>query len=499
MPSTRNVAVRPARSRKIVGWLIGSAVVTLAALMLLAAIDVPLGQGFFFYRYSSFREARTVRALAIAPVALGAVASVVMLGSAARSLRRAGLGLLLLCAVGASAWIWWAPPLPWDQQAFTFRNMSSDGAFVTESEGIRSVSDYLRAFDERLKLPPEKMGGTRVLSNPPGFQVFCHWVTRAVPVQLRPVGEFEQKLISQHEVRFEDLTIVVNSLRVSFALTIVYVAACAAAYVLGRAFLSPAGAGVFAILLMFNPAVVHFTPGKDSAQLLTICLMLAGWFWGIRTQSHALCALAGGVLAIGSTLGLIHLWVAVAAVAATALTQRKAVLACALSSAAGALLVMGAVWMIVGWNIPLTLLAVSRKFSELQPTFQRSKTIWFFIGLPLFLLFLNPGFWALLARSFRCAHMQAGSKVFLCTTAVMLLTYVIGLNYELPRLWTAFLPLLTLSVMIDRPMFRSQSKLRAGRLIAIMVLVQIAFTAIHWTLLDVRESEYRILSGRLYQ
>jgi hypothetical protein len=53
--------------------------------------------------------------------------------------------------------------------------------------------------------------------------------------------------------------------------------------------------------------------------------------------------------------------------------------------------------------------------------------------------------------------------------------------------------------MIDRPMFTSNARLRAGKLVLMLLLVQMIFTAIHWTMLDVRESEFRIASGRLYQ
>src|SRR5690606_15886713 len=75
---------------------------------------------------------------------------------------------------------------------------------------------------------------------------------------------------------------------------------------------------VFATVVTFNPMTVHFNPGKDPAQLLTVNLMLWAWFAGYRRQSWTLHAIAGGLLAVGMGVGLIHLWVGIAALVATA-------------------------------------------------------------------------------------------------------------------------------------------------------------------------------------
>jgi len=80
----------------------------------------------------------------------------------------------------------------------------------------------------------------------------------------------------------------------------------------------------------------------------------------------------------------------------------------------------------------------------------------------------------------------------------MALSYTLGVSWELPRVWIAYLPLLFLATMIDVPLFRSANT-RAVKPILVIVTVSMLFSAIHWTLLDVRESEYRaILTNRAW-
>ena len=80
----------------------------------------------------------------------------------------------------------------------------------------------------------------------------------------------------------------------------------------------------------------------------------------------------------------------------------------------------------------------------------------------------------------------------------MALSYTLGVSWELPRVWIAYLPLLFLAVMIDVPLFRFANR-RALRPMLTIAIASMLFTAIHWTLLDVRESEYRaILTERAW-
>jgi hypothetical protein len=55
------------------------------------------------------------------------------------------------------------------------------------------------------------------------------------------------------------------------------------------------------------------------------------------------------------------------------------------------------------------------------------------------------------------------------------------------------LPPLALGLAIDQPLLRGRgAHRRVGLALATIVLVQIAFSAMHWTLFDAREAEYRL-------
>ena len=160
---------------------------------------------------------------------------------------------------------------------------------------------------------------------------------------------------------------------------------------MGRLFLSPAGAAVFAIIVTFSPCAVDFVPGKDPAQLLTINAMLWAWFAAWKKKSVWLAALAGAILIIGATFSLVHYWVALVMVLVICWQDRHLPWRGMLALACGSLAVVGIVYATIGWNIPATLLAVSRRWGQVQKTFDMSRPIWFAIGLPIFLLFLAPG------------------------------------------------------------------------------------------------------------
>jgi hypothetical protein len=219
-------------------------------------------------------------------------------------------------------------------------------------------------------------------------------------------------------------------------------------------------------------------------------------------------AAAGALLVVGATFGLIHVWVTLAAAGATAwhawATHRplkRFALRNVLPAALGAMAVVLAVYLATGWNVPATLWAVWRRFAEVQPTFNLSRPVWMLIGLPIFLLFLSPGLVtavALAVRRFARGGRGLGFRLFASTLAVMALTYVIGVPYELPRLWVAFVPPLALGTMIDVPLFRGRSTWRTFRPLAAVVAAQVLFTALHWSIFDVRESEYRLVTERLW-
>jgi hypothetical protein len=494
-------SVAPRPSRAITALLALSFVVPLGILLVLVASDVRFGQGYFAYRYSPVRNLRTPRALPAVAIGGAVGGAVLMLSRRERGKTLAAHAILASSAVAAGAWCWFAPPEYVNQQMFNMTSPSSDGAFAMEARTVDSLPAYLRGFPERLKESPEKMMGTRVLSNPPGATALAY-------TQVGGTG-LEAWLMRTRDLEPDHARDVAYALRVGVLLCAVWVASGFAAYGLGRVFLSPAGAAAFAAFVTFNPCTVHFVPGKDPGQLLTVNLMLWAWFLAWKRRVPLLAALGGAILTIGATVGLIHIWVAFVAVLATAWQalrrERDArtmlVVNCA-AAAAGGLAVVAAVYFVIGWNIPGTLLAVSRRWTEIQRTFDMNRTIWFAIGLPIFLLFLAPGFWTFGGLSFYSRRINFGARLAICTVAIMALIYVVmGVTYELPRLWVAFLPTLLLGLMMDRPMLTSPTGVhpRVAKAVALIVFVHVAFTAMHWTLFDVRESEYRLSSGKYYQ
>jgi hypothetical protein len=492
------------RSQLIARWLGGSFLLVMGTVLVLCASGVRFGQGYFAYRYSPMRESRTIRAsfvIVFTALAAGAVWRL--------SLRRKwGGGMLVGALVLATGWLVWAPPNPLQQHAFNLRSMSSDGAFVTEAENVGSLPGYLRSFDERLKRTPKEMGGTRVLSNPPGMTAIAYGVFHAWPARVGPLGGVEKILVERFEIPAADVTVISNSLKVAALLCVVWAAACVAGYFLARLYLSPAGAAVVAIVMCFNPMTVHFVPGKDPGQLLTINLMLLAWLGPWKNRSWVWAAVAGALFVIGMTIGLVHIWVALAMVLGTGWDAwstrgsggiRRLVLQLSAAAAGAGVIVIGA-YAIIGWNIPMQTLAVLRRFGELQETFERNRAIWLLIGLPSFLLFTGIGFWALVGLRWHRRSLGFGGRLALTTGAVMLLTYFMGVTYELPRLWVAFLPLLTLGLAMDLSLLKGRGAHRnVGKTLVLIVTVQLVATGLHWTLFDVREAEYRLLTKRLYE
>jgi hypothetical protein len=423
-----------------------------------------------------------------------------------RGWRLSGAGVAATVAALLAAWTWWAPPHPITQHTFNLSSPSHEGAFLFEALHPGPISQYLRTFDRaRLPLPVERFGSTRVVSNPPGTTILFRAIVVSFPPDMK-AGDLERWAFGPEAPQLEPHWS--RALHVSLVLGALWALSALTAYGLGREFLSPVGAATFAAIAFFNPSAVLFNPGKDPAQLLTITAMLWAWFAGWRRGSVAASALAGALLVVGATMGLIHVWVAVAAAGATAwharATERslkRFTLRNVLPAMLGAVAVVLVVYVASGWNIVATLWAVWRRFAEVQPTFKLSRPIWMLIGLPIFLLFLSPGLVtaiALAARRFTRGGRGLGFRLFACTLVAMGLTYVIGVPYELPRLWVAFVPPLALGAMLDVPLFRGRSTWRTFQPLAAVVAAQVLFTAVHWTMFDVRESEYRLMSQRLW-
>lgn len=510
-PSHSESLARPRRSRTLLIWLSASSLLVLVTLLVLMLAGVKLGQGYFATLWSPMPGIRLTRVVTLPPVAALACGGVWALAHASRAYRATGRALLTLAMLGAGVWVWSAPPEAPNQQAFNMSSLSTDGAFVFEAAKMKtSLPEYLRRFPtETLGRSVDDIGGTRVLSNPPAVTVLAYGARKAWGTEVGSPGRLERWLIDELDVDPLHAVEIANQLRMSVVLTAVWVLSGFAAYGLGRVFLSPAGSAIFATIVTFNPCTVHFVPGKDPGQLLTIHLMLWAWFAAWKRRSMPLAVLGGAILTIGATSGLVHIWVALVAAVAT-LWQAwrdgavKTVLLNALAAAVGGLAVCAIAYVTIGWNIPVTLLAVSRRWTELQQTFVMSRPIWYAIGLPIFVLFVAPGVWALLGlnlrRRLRRVRWGFGARITACTLGAMLLIYgPLGVTYELPRLWVAFLPPLVLGLSIDLPLLRARAASpRAAAALALIVGVQIAFTALHWSMFDARESEHRLMTGRFY-
>jgi hypothetical protein len=506
-----DATVRPrrSRSRTLLTWLAVSFALPLLMLLALKLAGVQLGQGYFATLWSPLTETRLMRLLAPMPVAAAAVGGVWALANPRGAYRVTGAALAAAAMLGAGVWVWWAPPEPMNQQAFNMSSLSTDGAFVFEAKQVdTSLPEYLRRFPTHtLRRSVDDIGGTRVLSNPPGMTALAYGARKTWGRDTDSPGWIERMLVDELDVEPLHSVDLANQLRMSVVLTAVWVLGGFAAYGLGRVFLSPAGAVVFAALVTFNPCTVHFVPGKDPGQLLTINLMLWAWFAAWRRRSMPLAALGGAILTIGATSGLVHIWVALIASAAT-LWQAwrdgkgamRRVLLNAAAAATGGLAICAIAYLTIGWNIPVTLLGVQRRWTELQSTFNMSRPIWYAIGLPIFLLFVAPGVWTLLGLNLRRIRWGFGTRLAIVTLAVMALIYgPLGVTYELPRLWVAFLPPLVLGLAIDLPLLRARgTSSRAAVALALIVGAHVAFTALHWTMFDARESENRLMTGRFY-
>jgi hypothetical protein len=246
-------------------------------------------------------------------------------------------------------------------------------------------------------------------------------------------------------------------------------------------------------------------PGKDPAQLLFVNAMLWAFFAGRKRGSIWPSAGAGVILILGAVVSLVQIWMALIMLAAVLWHDRHRIVAVARDSllpfALGAIITCIVVYLATGWNIPLTLWAVSRRWSSLQGTFAMNRSTWYVIGLPIFLLFVSPGLWTFAGMKLRRPTLTFGARLAICSIAVMLFIYfVVGLTYELPRLWVAFLSPLTLGLAIDWPILKGRGEHpRATKVLMAIVLTQVVFTALHWTIFDVRETEYRLTTGRFYR
>ena len=392
-------------------YLALGAFVTLGPLLIIRAMDIPLGQGSFFYRFSTLYGVRAIRGLPFLVLALALAWSVRL------TARRAAPGLLAcgLVALCLAIWTFLAVPKPGSQRMFDFMSPAHDGAFVLERETqIENPGDltiYLRHFNERLRSSTEKMLGTRVLSNPPGTTIVAALSRDFWPPEVNPPGWIERQLGNVDVL--VDRPIMAEAVRFAIVLQLIWLLSavpifCAAPLPVAGGRCCRDGDDLVCIDAML------FAPGKDPAQLFTVGLMAWSILASFKARSTinavSYSAIFGVALVAGLTMGLIHFWVAFALAAFTlweASTQRgllgirDALRRQGSPAIISSTVFIAAVYLGCGWNIPSTLLAVATRFNEIQPTLNLNHGLWMFIGLPIFLMFVSPSLYAVAAINVR--------------------------------------------------------------------------------------------------
>jgi hypothetical protein len=484
------VKARPSSLVRIVlqGWF----ALTIGTLLLMRRFHIGLGEGSFAYLFSERQGDRIVRALWLLPIAA------VTLLAIARAASRDWLApwLALLAVIGFTIWTFLAPIKPIEQHSFNLHSPSHDGAFVNEVFEMRSsLGDYLRGFDRRIQQSPSELRGTRVISNPPGMTILFYAVPYCWTPDIEHPGWLERFLSRHYDLEGAALINTMVTVQIAAFLMILWLLAAIVLYAAARVIdLPPSGAMLCVLIAWFNPSTVHFAPGKDPAQLLTVGLM--SWTWLIAWKQHRplIAAIAGAVMLLSATIGLIHFWIAAALIVATFWQERQRTLRLMLYFVAGAVAIDVLVYLLIDWNIFKTLFTVWRRFTQIQHELALNHTIWFFIGLPLFLLFVSPAMVLPGALELRDRRMNFGARLAIVTVGMMALSYILGVTYELPRLWVVFLPLLSLGLLSVTPLAGVRHNGRALRAVMFIAIVHILFTAAHWSMLDARESEHR-LSG----
>jgi hypothetical protein len=515
-PEAGKTPVTGPSDRRLWHVLVLAAVGPLAVLTLLTRQDVPLGcPDRLVYPYSPLAAVRLAAASIAVLIALVLGLAVWLAASSSPRRRRIGLLLAAVGAVGLGVWSYLAPPAHFSQHVFNTQSPSQDGAFVREALRVSSVRDYLRGFPQRARTPPAEMRGTRVVSNPPGttlLMVGLAEVLRRVPA-LGDLATGPIRADVPPEVALEELLPpVALGLVSSWVLTGLWVSSGVFLYLIGRLFWPAGGAAAYSLCCVFSPTTLLFTPGKDPAQLLTVAVPLYFWLRAVRHRQVGLAVGAGLVTVLACLASLVHVWIALAVAVATFLNAWRSGsglpavwVRVVLPALCGAGLGMAALYLLCDLNLPATVLAVARAQAEVTRGPDAMPLAWQLLALPLFLLFAGPAWWATTLWT-ACpgrrpprpadAHAGLGLYLVLASAAVMLIT--VGFtNLETPRLWIPFTPLLLLGSLLQTG--RRQATGRRGALIlAVLVAAQVAVSALMWSVMDMRETETRLVQQRFF-
>jgi hypothetical protein len=177
---------------------------------------------------------------------------------------------------------------------------------------------------------------------------------------------------------------------------------------------------------------------------------------------------------------------------------RKWLTCCLVPAVGGGLAVAIVAYLALDWNIIKCALLVGLRYGDIQEGIIAEPFYWTLIGLPMFLLFVGPMLWAQLLGMRKDASDGAamlGRNILICTAIVLVYTYFFANNNETPRLWMPFIPLLIIPLALRRSVFRLDA-VAARRVCILLLAIQLVVTVFHWSLMDVRESEYRIFETR---
>ena len=484
----------------------------LIALLFLYAFKVPLGcPGRFVYLYSPVVGGR-LAAVPFALILAAALGAGIWLMAASTTPRRwIGRGLVVLNAIALGVWVYRAPPSHYNQHVFNAHSPSQDGAFIAEALRIDSVRDYLRLFPERARTPPQAMRGTRVISNPPGTTLLAVAVADVLerwPALLdfaaRPPGEEMPT-----DAVFAKLRRSVGvGVAFFWVLTALWLMAGIFLYALGRLFLPPMVATAYALCCVFAPLTMLFSPGKDPAQLVTLALPLWLWFLAVRHRRGWLAVCAGVAWTGACLVSLVHFWLGAIVCSAALLAfwpDRRAKVRLVASAACGVVLTSAALYFLCDLDLLATARAVAHAQAEVTRGPDAMPLAWQLIGVPLFLLFAGPALWTAALTRFaprtlapRARDATARLGVFLLLGCVAVMLGTVGFtNVETPRLWIPFTPLLLLGLLLQLDALRGPSR-RVALALAVLVGLQVAASALQWSVMDPREAENRLADQRFY-
>jgi len=475
--------------------------------------QVPLGMpGRFVYLYSPIVNWRLAAVTGALLLAVLAAFGVWLMCDRVAAVRRVGLGLVAGALAGLGIWSYRAPPDHVNQHVFNMLSPSQDGAFLHEALSVTDLRAYLENFPQRARTPPEQMRGTRVISNPPAATVLLYglrrWVEAHGPWDWLFRGELDVADPKTAEFRAQATL----GLVFCWVATALWLASGPVWYLIGRLYFAPAAATAFAVCCVISPTTLLFTPGKDAAQLLSVSLPLWLWLLSWRRAAWWAGVASGALFCVACTASLAHIWVGLTILAVCVWSAARStgglarlVVYTLIPAAVGVIIAAGSLRLLCGLDVMATALAVAGSQGQVTRGAGAMPLAWQLLGIPLFLLLAGPGLWACLLRFMfgggrtGCSsepEARFGRYLLICVVVALLAT--IGFtNVETPRLWMPFLPLLLLGLMLQFPESREESATTPRRLAGLVVAVTV-FSALHWSLMDVREAEARLLTDRFF-